>query len=142
MKRLSTDFIVVHCSATPEDMDIGAEEIRRWHKERGWSDIGYHMVIRRNGSIEFGRDDDAVGAHVRGYNDNSIGICLVGGTNKKQKPENNFTPAQFKSLARSLRFYRAIYPGAEILGHRDLDGGKACPSFDVPSWLSRQNLKQ
>lgn len=118
-------------------MDIGAEEIRRWHLRRGWFDIGYHYVIRRNGKIEKGREDDVPGAHARGFNHLSLGICLVGGVAEDKKtPENNFTPEQFDSLASLLTGLKFDYPDAEIVGHRDLPNvTKACPSFDVKEWL-------
>ena len=80
MREINT--FIIHCSDTYPDMDIGVEEIRRWHKERGWSDIGYHYVIRRNGKIEEGRNDGIVGAHAKGMNENSLGICMVGGKSK------------------------------------------------------------
>lgn len=140
MKRKKTDFIVVHCAATKPDMDIGAAEIDVWHKNRGFEKIGYHDVIRRDGRVEQGRDIDDVGAHVKGFNNLSVGVCLVGGVDKKNRPENNFTPEQFKSLKRLLRFYMAKYPKAMILGHRDLDDGKACPSFDVQDWLREEHF--
>ncbi len=79
MKRESTDHIVVHCSATKPSQDVGASEIRQWYLDRGLSNIGYHLVIRRDGPVENGRPLSNVGAHVRGYNRVSIGICLSGG---------------------------------------------------------------
>jgi len=70
--------LIIHCADTPPNMDVGAEEIRRWHVEgNGWSDIGYHYVIRRCGLIETGRDESTPGAHVRGHNTGSIGVCMV-----------------------------------------------------------------
>ena len=139
-KRLKTDYIVVHCSATPPNMDVGVKEIDEWHKTRGFTKVGYHDIIRRSGELEFGRDVNEVGAHVAGYNENSVGICLVGGVDKHQNPENNFTPAQFKTLRRSLQFYKALFPAAEILGHTDLFSGKACPSFNVKEWLKENPI--
>lgn len=134
----SVDLIVVHCSATRATDDIGAKDIDRWHKQRGWFEIGYHYVIRRDGTIEKGRPDDKPGAHARGYNHKSLGICLAGGVAPNGKtPENNFTPHQFASLATLLKQLKAKHPNAEILGHRDLPGvNKACPSFDVREWLA------
>jgi N-acetyl-anhydromuramyl-L-alanine amidase AmpD len=130
-KRIKTNYIVIHCSDTPVEMDIGAEEIRRWHtQERGWSDIGYHYVIRRSGLIEKGRDEDAVGSHVRGFNSNSIGVCMVGG----RYGNNNFTSEQFKSLSSLVKILTEKYPDCEVLGHKDLAIGKDCPSFDVITW--------
>lgn len=139
-KRKKTNYIVIHCAATPPDMDIGAAEIDVWHKGRGFDMIGYADVIRRNGRIEEGRDVDDIGAHVLGHNAESAGICLVGGVDKKNRPENNFTEDQFKSLKRLLRFYMAKYPKAMIVGHCELDGKKACPSFDVQAWLKEENM--
>ena len=140
MKRKETRYIVIHCSATPSNMDIGAEDIDHWHKERGWSGIGYHEVIRRDGSLELGRGVNAVGAHVRGYNSLSVGVCLVGGVDASNTPTNNFTKAQFKTLVRSLKFYKALFPDALVVGHGELNKGKACPSFDVQEFLAKEGF--
>lgn len=139
-KRPLTDHIVVHCAATKATMDIGVREIRQWHVQQGWLDVGYHFVIRRNGTVEDGRPHDVVGSHVKNYNSRSIGICLVGGINAKGAPENNFTAAQFESLSLLLRAQKRTYPNTKIVGHRDLDSGKACPSFDVAQWLKTQGI--
>lgn len=130
------DYIVVHCAATPARMDIGAEEIDRWHRERGFLKIGYHAVVRRNGRIEWGRKDNEIGAHAYGFNNKSIGVCLVGGMDKDNKrPENNFTEAQFDALRYLILYYKNQWPDAAIIGHGDLKGvNKACPSFDVQQW--------
>lgn len=135
-QRKQTNHIVVHASATPPSMDIGADEIRRWHVEgNGWSDIGYNAVIRRNGNIEMGRQEGAIGAHAAGYNSDSFAICLVGGTDKAGNAENNFTRDQFESLEIYIRGLIGWHPYAEVLGHRDLpDVTKDCPCFDVRSW--------
>jgi N-acetylmuramoyl-L-alanine amidase len=135
--RVSTELLVVHCSATMPTMDIGVEEIRHWHtRERGWSEVGYHYVIRRNGAIEKGRPESAIGAHVMNYNAHSIGICLVGGINKAGRAENNFPVIQMESLKQLLTQLSAKYPKAKIVGHRDLSNHKECPSFDVKKWWS------
>ena len=128
--------LVVHCSATQAKADIGAKEIKAIHvKQNGWRDIGYHYVIRRNGDIERGRPIEQIGAHVAGYNANSIGICLIGGIDAKGKAENNFTPEQFNSLKSLLADLKAKYPAANICGHRDFPNvAKDCPCFDVKSW--------
>lgn len=134
-KRKTTDHIVVHCAATPPDMDIGSKEIRRWHRAKGWLDIGYHFVIRRNGDIEKGRELDTIGAHARGFNNRSIGICLVGGVDENKQPQDNFTEEQKKNLALLIDQMLTIWPDSKVLGHRDLPGvQKACPSFDVAPW--------
>lgn len=134
------EWIVIHCAATPADMDIGIKEIRRWHMQKGWRDVGYHYIIRRDGTVEKGRQDFEPGAHASGYNMHSLGVCLVGGLKKgTTKAENNFTEAQFSTLRSLLRTLTQLHPGAEVLGHRDLPGvNKACPSFDVRGWLKEQ----
>lgn len=134
-KRESTDYIAIHCSATPEHMDIGAAEIRKWHTDKGWRDIGYHFVIRRDGQVELGRDINEIGAHVRGFNDESIGICLVGGVDRAQSPVHNFTVSQMDTLGGLVSGLKQIYRNADVYGHRDFPGvNKACPCFDVPVW--------
>ena len=135
------DKIIIHCSATPPSLDIGAGDIRRWHMEppNNWSDIGYHLVITRDGDVEEGRPMDVTGAHVRGHNKGSIGICLVGGVNNTMMPEDNFTKAQWKSLTSVLRILKADYKNATIHGHNEFSD-KACPSFDVQHELREGRL--
>lgn len=141
--------IVVHCSATKPDRNIGEAEITQWHKEKGWSDIGYHFVIRRNGLRENGRPLEIAGAHVAGHNTGSIGICMVGGVGPDGKAECNFTFRQFQTLETLLRELLTQFPKAEVLGHRDLspdkDGDgtieqsewlKECPTFDAKVFLA------
>lgn len=141
MIRKRTDYLVVHCSATPPNLDIGAAEIRGWHKAKGWADIGYHYVIRRNGIVEAGRPENLVGSHVQGHNSNSLGICMVGGTDARQKPENNYTPEQWASLQTLLTRLFGKYTGAKILGHRDFPAvAKACPCFDAIDWAKDHGL--
>ena len=144
------DLIVIHASATPPDMDIGADEIKhlhtapetemvQWGKEKvpgkAWSDIGYQAVIRRDGRVEDGRKIEKAGAHARGYNEHSIGICLIGGVDEDGKPDFNFTRHQMDCLIRLLDVIRNEFPDSETLGHRDLPGvSKACPCFNVRAW--------
>jgi N-acetylmuramoyl-L-alanine amidase len=143
--------IFVHCSATPADMDIGADWIRASHMDPkrpggSFSDIGYHFVIRRDGKVEKGRDLSKVGAGVAGRNAKSIHICMVGGVRRtgiKKRPldaENNFTPEQFDALETGLRELRKKFPKARILGHRDADPGKACPSFSVRDFVASRGI--
>ena len=90
--RGSTEYIVIHCSATKPSMDIGLREIRDWHvKDNGWRDVGYHFIIRRNGEVELGRNIKDTAAHAAGYNHKSIGIAMVGGMAEDDSTENNFT---------------------------------------------------
>lgn len=141
MKREIT-HIVIHCSATAPGSDIGAMEIDRMHKARGWSMIGYHSVIKRNGQIETGRPIEKAGAHVKGHNAHSIGICLVGGVKEDGKtPEFNYTRAQMVSLEALHNSYMHEYPKAESCGHRDFPGvNKACPCFDVAAYLGKGDI--
>jgi N-acetylmuramoyl-L-alanine amidase len=135
--RARTDYIAVHCSATKPSQNVDESEIRAWHQAKGWVDVGYNIVIPRNGMIQIGRPLDYAGAHVEGYNSRALGICLVGGIAEiDAQPENNFTASQFVALLVALRFCRLYAPHAMIQGHRDFPNvAKACPSFDVRAWL-------
>lgn len=121
--------IIIHCSATPPDMDIGAAEIQRWHLDRGWSDIGYHYVIRRDGTLETGRPLETPGAHTAGYNTDSIGICLIGGIERF-----DFTLDQMDVLVDLVEELEEKFPDATIHGHNEFSS-KACPQFDVASFF-------
>jgi len=136
-KTLSrVDYLVVHCSATPPRLNWSAKDIDRVHRQQGWLSIGYHYVIRRDGTVEKGRPDTAQGSHARGVNDRSLGICLIGGVDEKMRPEANFTNEQYAALRKLLAELKAKHPDAQIIGHRDVPGTrKACPSFDVKAWL-------
>lgn len=141
--REKTEFIAIHCSATGDKQDIGAKDIDRWHRAKGWKCIGYHYVIRRNGTVEEGRIETQIGAHVENWNAVSLGICLVGGVdaNDPKKAVNNFTKAQFESLKQLLVDLKSRYPEAKIQGHRDFPAvKKACPSFDVKEWLKSVDM--
>ncbi len=127
-------YLVVHCSATPPKAKVDAREIDRWHRMRGFLRIGYHYVIKRNGQVEQGRPITDPGAHVEGYNHESIGVCLAGGVNEKNVPEDNFTLDQKAALGALLVTLKALFPKAEVIGHRDLNPNKACPSFDAKAW--------
>lgn len=131
-------FLVVHCSATRPSMDWGRADIDRLHRSQGWFEIGYHYVIKRSGTVEVGRQLDRQGAHAARFNHLSVGICLIGGVTEDDHrvPEDNFTDAQLASLRTLLVDLKQRYPHAEVLGHRDLPNvKKACPSFDVRSWV-------
>lgn len=143
MNRKRTNWIVIHCSATRAIQDVGAADIRRWHKAQGWADIGYAFVIRRNGKVETGRSVDAIGSHVKGHNHDSLGICLVGGLNNETyKPEDNYTAAQWAALIRLLTTLTKKYPAAKVLGHRDFPNvQKACPCFNAKAWAKKNGFK-
>ncbi|NYA48022.1 N-acetylmuramoyl-L-alanine amidase [Haemophilus haemolyticus] len=165
--------IVIHCSATQNGKQLrtatqtAAERINDWHKQRGFQrlagyykqfnphlqHIGYHFVIDTDGTVETGRKEGETGAHVKGHNLNSLGICLVGGITKDKRNHGEYTEAQWKALHRLLRELEAKYPSARICGHRDLspdlngDGTitphewiKDCPCFDVWSWLDSEEV--
>ena len=123
--------IIIHCSATPEGKDYTVEQIRQWHKQRGFSDIGYHYVIYRDGSIHSGRPIERIGAHCLKHNAHSIGVCYIGGVAKDGKtPKDTRTDAQKESLIKLIKELKAKYPKATVHGHREY-ANKACPSFDV-----------
>lgn len=135
------DYIVVHCTATPEGQDKTVEQIRAEHRKQGWSDIGYHYVVDLQGSVHLGRDVDISGSHVSGYNSYSIGVVYVGGlerdprkTYSQLKAKDTRTNAQKAALMSLLIDLRKLYPEAKILGHRDFPKvSKACPSFNAMS---------
>ena len=135
--------IIVHCSATTEEMDIDVNWVRNLHvKERGWSDVGYHYFIKRDGTVQEGRSISRRGAHAKGYNAKSIGVCYAGGINKQGEPEDNRTEAQNKALRRLLDALVIEYHGAEVLGHCDLPKvAKACPSFNTKKWYYEQDKR-
>jgi len=123
--------IIIHCADTPEGRDVKTEEIKRWHtEERGWSDIGYHWVVELDGSIHQGRSEDIAGAHCRGHNSDSIGICYVGGADSEGNPKDTRTEGQKDSLKSLITEILDRHANAEVFGHRDFSE-KACPSFDA-----------
>lgn len=123
--------LIVHCSATPEGKDYSVGTIRQWHLQRGFSDIGYHYVIYRDGSIHIGRDESIIGAHCTGHNTNSIGVCYIGGCASNGKtPKDTRTTEQKQSLVKLLKELKTKYPQASIHSHKDFSN-KACPSFDA-----------
>lgn len=158
------DKIIIHCAATKEGVNIGADTIRNWHiwpkdyKEgkhtyvkylgetyqsrdelpeavknkngRGWSDIGYHYIILLDGKVKEGRREKRSGAHTKGQNFNSIGVCYVGGVDKDLKAKDTRTPEQKESLVNLVKKLKEKYPKATIHGHNEF-ANKACPSFDV-----------
>lgn len=150
-KRSITE-IIIHCTATPEGKDVTVDQIRTEHiVNRGFSDIGYHYVIYRNGHVADGRDVDKIGAHCTNHNAHSIGIAYVGGVENKpgvpynkQKAKDTRTLAQKAALLSLLVDLRKLYPAAKIIGHRDtspdLNGNgtvepnewiKECPCFNA-----------
>jgi N-acetylmuramoyl-L-alanine amidase len=130
--------IIIHCSATVEGQDFNIDNIDRWHKARGWSSVGYHYVIRLDGTLEKGRKLKDIGAHAKYHNRESIGICYIGGLDEQKQPKDTRTPEQDITLVNLLTYLRGRFPDAKIIGHNEVSA-KACPSFDVQEaygWLN------
>jgi len=139
--RTKTDTIVIHCAATKPSMDIGYDEIRKWHVEdNGWDDVGYHYIIKRDGTLQIGRDESMVGSHARQVNGTSLGICLVGGVDDNNDWENNFNDEQFETLKTIVLKLKDKYQIEKIIGHYEVDDVKKCPSFDVTEWKKNNGL--
>ena len=126
-------LLVVHCSDTKNSKNLSAIDIHKMHLNFGWEGIGYHKIIKRSGKIENGRPEYWVGAHVKGKNMISLGVCLIG--------RDYFTKKQLISLEKVLRSWKILYPNAKIKGHRDIGNtSKTCPNFDVSIWCKDKNL--
>ncbi|MCM1349416.1 MAG: N-acetylmuramoyl-L-alanine amidase [Firmicutes bacterium] len=122
--------IIIHCTATKAGRKTTVSEIDRWHRARGFRGIGYHYVIHLDGTVERGRNESVAGAHCKGRNANSIGVCYVGGLDSGGKPADTRTPRQRKALVELVATLRARYPGATVHGHCEF-AAKACPCFNV-----------
>ena len=123
--------IIIHCTATPEGRPVDVNTIRRWHRDRGWNDIGYHYVVMLDGTVEGGRLLQTPGGHCQGHNANSIGIAYVGGmTADGLRAKDTRTPAQRAALRRLVADLLQRFPRATVHGHREF-AAKACPSFDI-----------
>lgn len=133
--------LILHCTATKEGRDYSVADIKNWHTMptskggRGWSDIGYHYVIYRDGSIHIGRDINTVGAHCTNHNTGSIGIVYVGGCppDTTNKAKDTRTPQQKASLKRLVLQLMNMYniSKSHVRGHHEYDPSKPCPSFPV-----------
>ena len=125
--------IVIHVTDSPDDIDVGVREVRQWHLDRGWSDIGYHYLIRRNGTVENGRSEEQKGAHVYGHNADSLGIVWVG--------KKNMDPRQLFSLLQLVKSLMDKYEVdvQKVLGHYELDSNKTCPNIDM-NWFRAELL--
>ena len=125
-------YIIVHCTATAEGKDFRAKDVDRWHKAQGWDCIGYHYLVCLDGRVETGRPEDTVGAHCSGYNGLSLGVCYVGGLAADGRtPKDTRTVRQQAGLLALLKRLKKKYPLARVVGHHDLNPGKACPCFDA-----------
>jgi len=126
--------IIIHCSATSEGSDFAAKDIDRWHKARGWNGIGYHFVIKLDGTIEYGRPVEKAGAHTKGHNKNSIGVCYIGGIDKDGKAKDTRTKEQVDSIRILAGALLRLHPEASIHGHNEFSS-KSCPCFNVHTEL-------
>ena len=129
-KTREINLIVVHCTATKSWMDVRADDVDRWHRQRGFLGIGYHFLITLDGDIEVGRPLAQVGAHCRGHNAHSVGVAYVGGLDAKGCAADTRTDAQKQALTALLQRLRQLFPQAEIAPHSRF-AAKACPCFDV-----------
>lgn len=130
-KMRKINKIILHCTATPEGRETTVDDIRKWHKAQGWSDIGYHYVVYLDGTVKKGRPIETIGAHTQGHNAGSIGIVYVGGIDKMTlKPKDTRTAKQKESLHNLLMEQMLKYKVATLHGHNEF-APKACPSFDV-----------
>ena len=135
-------LIVIHCSATRVTQDFTVEALEACHKARGFTSIGYHFYITKDGTLYPCRPESQIGAHAKGYNAHSIGICYEGGLDKNGKPADTRTLAQKVTMEELLYSLCLDYPDAEILGHRDLPGvRKECPCFDTKEWLEEIDFR-
>ena len=130
--KRSINEIIVHCTATKEGRDYTTADIKRWHLERGYSDIGYHYIIYRDGSIHQGRNIDITGAHCKNHNAHSIGICYVGGLDSNSKAKDTRTDAQKEAMLKLITATKKLYPNAVVYGHCNFDN-KDCPCFNLIS---------
>ena len=149
-------YLVIHCTATPEGREVSAAEIRRWHTApvsqggRGWKQVGYTDMVHLDGRVErlVNNNEDAqvdtweVTNGAADYNNVSRHIVYVGGCDKAGKPKDTRTEAQREALKRYVEDFHARFPQVKIVGHHELNPGKACPSFDVPTWLRSIGIRQ
>ena len=128
------ELIVIHCSATRCDRRFSLEDLIACHDAR-FGFTGYHWYITKDGTTYQTRHEQLVGAHAKGYNQHSIGVCYEGGLTPDGEPADTRTPVQKTALKRLLKQLKRKYPQARILGHRDLPGvSKACPCFDASEY--------
>ncbi|MDE6485465.1 MAG: N-acetylmuramoyl-L-alanine amidase [Duncaniella sp.] len=131
------DMIIVHCTATPRGREVTAADVDRWHRLRGFDGIGYHFVVKLDGTVETGRAIERAGAHCKGYNSRSIGVAYVGGVEADGvTPADTRTDAQRVALRLLIDRLRGQYGIERVHGHRDF-AAKACPSFDATTEYSR-----
>lgn len=144
------DLLVIHCSATRADRCYTEHDLNTDHLRRGFSGAGYHFFIRKNGDIKSLRPMEKVGAHAKGHNASSIGVCYEGGLDEEGRPADTRTDFQKHSLRVLVMLLLKDYPGSRVVGHRDLSPDlnhngevepeewvKACPCFDAAEILRK-----
>lgn len=130
-KKRGCTLAVIHCSATFPNQRVTVQDIDHWHRQRGFDGIGYHYYITVDGTIWIGRPLSRIGAHCKGYNAHSIGICYEGGLDKEGRPCDTRTLVQKAALVALLNKLHENFPTMAIVGHNDLNPYKTCPCFDV-----------
>lgn len=152
----SLEYLVLHCSATPEGREVSGAEIRRWHTDpkpmgRGWGQVGYRRLYHINGGVEelVANNDDKwvdnweITNGVAGKNSICQHWCIIGGmTEDMKRPKDTRSSMQRESLRRDVLAFHRRFPSVRIVGHNYFDGGKACPSFDVQKWLKEIGINQ
>ena len=123
-------WIVIHCSYTKVGQKVTVDDLDNFHQAKGWACCGYHWVIYQDGSIHPGRAEKFAGAHVKHYNQHAIGVCYIGGTDCEFEPADTRTREQKIALDAVLQTLKAVWPEAEITGHKDWEA-TACPSFNA-----------
>ena len=141
--RARTDFIVIHSTRTKPSEDLSAKDITLKHRKEGFFHNAFHYIIKRDGTVEQGRDDDELQAHVKNYNHISTSVCVVGGAKEEnwKLGEDNFTSEEWESLKKVLEELVIKYPEARIVGHYELDERKTCPNFNVREYLLNEDIK-
>lgn len=125
------DKIIVHCTATPQGRVVTVNDVDRWHRDQGYTCIGYHYLVGLNGELWTGRGLEQEGAHCLGQNKTSIGVCYVGGLAADGKTaKDTRTAVQKQTLIRLLRQLKGQFPGVSVHGHNEF-ANKACPCFDA-----------
>lgn len=122
--------IILHCTATVEGQEFDITDVDRWHKKRGWKSVGYHYLIKQDGTLQVGRSLDEVGSHAKGENSDSIGIVYVGGLDANKEPKDTMTAYQELTLMELIFSLRTVFHWMSVHGHNEYSN-KACPSFDV-----------
>ncbi len=127
-KLANINRTIIHCTDTPPSMRVDISMVRKWHLERGFNDVGYHFLVLKDGTIEYGRSLTTVGAHTKGNNLNSIGIAYVGGWQEK----DDRTCEQKDALLCLIKSLKFILPSdIEVHGHNEYSSEKACPNFNA-----------